>query len=388
VIAALAMLAALAAQEPVQTGLDVLVEERFASLRGQRLGVIANHTALARDGRHLVDLLLAAEGVTVRALFAPEHGFAGVLDRAVADARHASGLRIHSLYGEHREPTPESLAGLDALVFDIQDVGCRFYTYISTMGLAMEAAAQAGVRFVVLDRPNPIGGIAVAGPVLGAGLESFTGHHRLPVRHGMTVGELARLFAAERGLELGLRVVAMRGWQRAQLFADTGLRWIDPSPNMRSLRQALLYPGIGLLEFTNLSVGRGTDTPFELLGAPWLDALGLAAALRAQGLPGVVFVPRRFTPEASRFANQECHGLEILVTDWRSFEPLRTGLAIACALRDRHPRDWERAPYAKLLANDAVFAAFAAGASAAELEAAWQSELADFRRRRAPFLLY
>jgi uncharacterized protein YbbC (DUF1343 family) len=265
--------------------------------------------------------------VQLAALFSPEHGFEGKLDVSkIGDTKDVStGLKVHSLYGETRRPTAEMLADIDTVVFDIQDIGARFYTYVSTMGEAMQAAAESKKRFVVLDRPNPIGGIAVAGPMLDRGKESFVGFHRLPVRHGMTIGELARLFKAELKLDLELEVIACEGWQRGDLWDATGLAWINPSPNMRSLTQALLYPGIGLLETTNLSVGRGTDTPFEVIGAPWLDGRKLAAALASRNIPGVTFVPVAFTPASSKFAEKPCGGVNIIITDRERFEPLRTG---------------------------------------------------------------
>ena len=261
-------------REEVQTGLDRLEQEAWRPLRGQRVGLITNHTGIDAQGRTNVERLRRAPEVNLVALFSPEHGLAGQLDQAKIDdsTDQASGLRVLSLYGETRKPTAEQLALVDTLVFDIQDIGTRFYTYISTMGLAMQAAAEHGKRLVVLDRPNPINGTHVEGPVLDDGRQSFVGFHTLPVRHGMTVGELARMFQAEMGWEVDLHVVPMSGWRRGEYFDETGLLWVDPSPNMRNLNQAILYPGIGLLETTNLSVGRGTDTPFERIGAPWLDA--------------------------------------------------------------------------------------------------------------------
>jgi uncharacterized protein YbbC (DUF1343 family) len=389
-LALLGLTAAAAAQPAaVQNGIDVLEQDGFAALRGRKVGLICNHTARTLDGRRTRDVLRAAGGVQLLALFSPEHGADGKLDAKVADAKdERTGLSIWSLYGETRKPAPEQLRGLDTLVFEIQDVGCRFYTYVSTMGLALEAAAEHGLRFVVLDRPNPINGVDVAGPLRDADAQSFTAHHPIPVRHGMTVGELAKMFAAERGLKADLQVIAMRGWKRAMWFEQCGQTWVDPSPNMRSTTQALLYPGVGLLETTNLSVGRGTDAPFERLGAPWLDGRGFAAALNALALPGVAFVPIEFTPAASRFAGKPCSGVHVVVTDRARFEPLATGLALAATLRARHPRDWEAKSYGRLLAHRATLEALERGAATADLERAWRADADAFRARRAPFLLY
>ncbi|MBW3541655.1 MAG: DUF1343 domain-containing protein [Planctomycetes bacterium] len=379
-----------AARGIVLTGIDVLARDNFRPLAGRRIGLITNQTGVDRSGRSTVELLRTAEGIELAALFSPEHGFKGELDQSrIADSRDdTTGLRIYSLYGATREPTPEMLQGLDTLVFDIQDIGTRFYTYISTMGLAMRAAAKHKLRFVVLDRPNPIGGRDIAGPVLDEGSESFVAFHRLPVRHGMTAGELARLFNEELQLGLDLEVVRCEGWRREDYYDATGLTWTDPSPNMRSLRQAVLYPGIGLLETTNLSVGRGTDTPFEVLGAPWIDGRKLAAALDEAALSGVAFVPVSFTPEASKYAGERCGGIEIIVTDRDAFEPVRTGLEIARQLRRLSPDDWNTKQLNRLLGSRLTHDAILAGKSQGEIELLYKPELDDFRRRREPHLLY
>jgi uncharacterized protein YbbC (DUF1343 family) len=373
----------------VATGLDVLVRERFARLKGRRVALVTNHTGRDRDGRSAIDLLHQAEGVTLVALFGPEHGIRGAVDAKVADSKdEKTGLPVYSLYGERRKPTADTLKGIDTLIFDIQDAGCRFYTYSSTLGLVLEAAAENKVRVVVLDRPNPIGGVAVEGPVLDAGRESFTAFHTVPVRHGLTVGELARLFNAERKIGAELEVVAMEGWRRGDFYDRTGLQWVNPSPNLRSLTQALLYPGVGLLETTNVSVGRGTDRPFEWVGAPWLDGRKLAAALAAEGLPGVRFVPVVLTPSSSTHQGKACGGVQLIVDDWARFQSLRTGLALACALRRLYPDDWKVERYDVLLGHKATWEGLKRGASWQELERGWQAELERFRERRRPYLLY
>ena len=375
--------------QPVRTGLERLAEANFAPLVGKRVAVITNRTAITPDGDHLVDLVHRHPRVQLVAIFTPEHGFRAVAEGAVGDSRdERTGVPIFSLYGKRRKPTPEQLRGVDALVFDIQDIGCRFYTYISTLGLCMEAASEAGVDFYVLDRPNPIGGVLVEGPVLDAGLESFVGFHTLPIRHGMTVGEIATLYRRERFPRVRLTVIRMSGWRRDMYLDQTGQPWINPSPNMRSLRQAVLYPGIGLLETTNLSVGRGTDTPFERFGAPWLDHRALWRELRRYRLPGVAFVPVTFQPTASKFAGETCRGLEVIVTDRETFRPVRTGLAIAHALRRLHPEDWDYSRYRRLLSDERVMQLLADGASFETIIEHCRREEKEFLTRRRAALLY
>ena len=280
------------------------------------------------------------------------------------------------------------LEGLDTLVFDIQDIGTRFYTYISTMGLAMEAAAELNIEFLVLDRPNPLGGKDVLGPILDADKESFVGYHTIAVQHGMTVGELALLFREERRMNLKLDVVRCENWEGRQSLEKTELPWISPSPNMRRLNAARLYPGIGLVEMTNLSVGRGTDTPFEWIGAPWIDGVALSAHLNRQAVGGVAFVPVRFTPESSKYQGVECQGVSLIITQQGALDALKLGWTVATALRDLYPDAWESENYARLLGNAKIFEAFRAGSTAAELEQLYAEELVGFRKRRERHLLY
>ncbi len=377
-------------RKPVLTGLDVLSRDQFQLLKGQRVGLITNQTGLSRQGKSNVALMSAASNVTLTALFSPEHGFEGQLDISnIEDSSdRQTGLKIFSLYGKSREPTAEQLSEIDTLVFDIQDIGTRFYTYVSTMGLAMHAAAKHGKRFVVLDRPNPINGSTVDGPVLDSGKESFVGFHTLPVRHGMTIGELARLFAAELHLDLDLHVVRNENWERTMYFDETGLAWVNPSPNMRNLNQALLYPGIGLLETTNLSVGRGTDTPFERIGAPWIDGVILAATLNGPNLPGVRFTPIRFRPNSSVFKHTDCEGIQILITDREQLNALDVGFTIAATLRRQYPSEWKFESYGRLLADAHVQTLVREASSNAAIRSSFEHELSEFRRRRAQFLLY
>ncbi|MBK8097785.1 MAG: DUF1343 domain-containing protein [Planctomycetes bacterium] len=384
-----ALCAQQASAPPVATGADILAETGAEALRERRIGLITNHTGLCSDGRRTIDVLAKADGVQLVCLFSPEHGLAGKLDESgiAHGTDEASGRKVWSLYGETRKPTAAMLQGVDTLVFDIQDIGCRFYTYVSTMKLALETAAAHKLRFAVLDRPNPIGGMAFEGPVLQPGREDFVGCYTMPLRHGLTAGELARMIVGETGLQVDLQVIACRGWQRHDHFERTGLPWTNPSPNMRNVTQALLYPGVGLLEGTNLSVGRGTDQPFENLGAPWCDGRALAAALRQRDLPGLAFVPIRFTPTASKFANEACSGIHIVVTDRARVQPVALGIVIACELRDRFPA-WKHEKLDWLLKDRSTYDAFVAGADAAALQSRWQKDLDLWRMRRKPFLLY
>lgn len=374
----------------VLCGIDVLQRDGFAQLKGRRVGLITNHTGLNRTGVGTPRLLKEAENVDLAVLFSPEHGFNGRLDISkIDDAEDEStGLRVYSLYGQTRRPTKEMLQGIDTIVFDIQDIGARFYTYISTMGEAMKAAAEFNRRFVVLDRPNPINGRDVAGPMLDPGRESFVAFHRLPVRHGMTTGELARMFRSELSLELDLQVIPCEGWKRSDYWDATGLVWVNPSPNMRCLTQALLYPGIGLVETTNLSVGRGTDTPFEIIGAPWINPRRLAASLNERQIPGVTFVPVRFTPESSKYAGELCGGINIVITERSRFEPLAVGFEICCQLRRLHRNDWKAEDAIRLLGNQKTLNAITAGRSGSEIRQIAAEGMDEFLARRQKYLIY
>lgn len=374
---------------PTQCGIDVLASNNCEALHGKRVGLITNHTGRTRDCKRTVDVLHDAEHVTLAALFSPEHGWQGVVDKKVGDTVDAkTGLKVFSLYGKTRKPTAEMLQSVDTLVFDIQDIGCRFYTYIATMQNALEAAAEHDLEFFVLDRPNPIGGVAFAGPVLPKDRRDFVAAHTIPLRHGMTIGELARMMVGENGLKVQLQVIACQGWQRADWYHDTGLTWINPSPNMRRLTQALTYPGIGLIEGTNVSVGRGTDTPFEILGAPWIDGTALAAKLNHAKLPGITFVPVQFTPTSSKHKGKLCSGVQILVTDWRTFEPVRTGLHVACALRELFADSWDTKRLDWLLKHPPTLNAILEGEQPDAIVAKWQRSLKLFELRRRAFLLY
>jgi uncharacterized protein YbbC (DUF1343 family)/CubicO group peptidase (beta-lactamase class C family) len=380
---------------PVLTGIDVLERDGFKQLEGRKVGLITNHTGRDRSGRSTIEVLAEAKNLKLVALFSPEHGLRGIEDSPVENTRdQKTGLPVYSLYEkDRRRPTPQMFKDIDTLVFDIQDVGARFYTYIATCGYAMEEAAKNGVRFVVLDRPNPINGYDIEGPVADRELAeqssySFTSYHSIPVRYGMTIGELAMLFNAERKIGAELTVIKMDGWRRADYFDGTALTWVNPSPNMRSLAEAVLYPGVGLLETTNLSVGRGTDTPFEVIGAPWLDGQKLAEALNHAGLAGIRFVPVRFTPKASKFANEECGGVNIIVTDRAAFHSVAAGVEIAYQLHQLYPGAWKVDDYLRLLVNRGALTALKDGRTPSEITATWQAGLAEFARTRQAYLLY
>lgn len=374
---------------PFASGLDVLADEDFSPLAGLRVGLITNQTGVDGQGRSGIDLLRHAPGLKLAAIFSPEHGLLGRLDQKIPTGTESVGeIPVQSLYGKHLKPTPTMLAGLDALVFDIQDAGARFYTYISTMGYAMEAAAAKGIPFFVLDRPNPLTGEAVQGPLLDSDQRSFTGYFPLPVRHGMTVGELAGLFNAGNAIGAKLTVIRMRGYLRREGLEQTGRTWLAPSPNLRSATAAHLYPGVGLVEGANLSVGRGTPTPFEVLGAPWVDGDALARRLNARQIPGVRFEPTRFTPTENRYRNQLCHGVRLILVDRKKLDSPELGIELAHALLSLFPAAFHLDEIAAALASRSVMAALREGRDPRQIAEGWQAELERFRAQRQAYLLY
>jgi len=375
------------APQEVLNGIDRLKQRGYAPLRGLRVGLITNHTGHDRERNPTIDLLHAAPGVELKALFSPEHGIRGQADEQVSDSVDAkTGLPVFSLYGQTRKPRPEQLKGIDALVFDVQDIGCRFYTYISTMGLCLEAASETRLKFFVLDRVNPIGGLAVEGPI-HTGESTFVAYHALPLRHGMTVGELAKMFVAERKWDVDLSVIPLEGWRRNRWFNETGLPWTNPSPNMRSLTAATLYPGVGLLE-SAVSVGRGTDTPFEVVGAPYADAGRLAAELNRAGLAGIRFAPLQFTPRVSVFQGQPCHGVRMEITDRDGLRAVDVGLALALTLQRLHPGEFALDKMSPLLLHRPTLEAIRAGKPLGEIKRLWSPDLETFKERRRQFLIY
>jgi uncharacterized protein YbbC (DUF1343 family)/CubicO group peptidase (beta-lactamase class C family) len=373
----------------VLSGLDVLRAEEFNRMRGRKIGLLTNQTGRARDGVSAIDLFKGAGNLELIALFSPEHGIRGIRDDRVPSARDKkTGRVIYSLYGKRLRPTPEMLAGIDTIVVDLQDIGTRFYTYMTTMAYMLEAAAKHKVKVMVLDRPNPINGIQIEGPTLDQKFIGFTGYFPMPIRHGLTLGELALLFNAENDIAVELTVVKMKGWRRRYWFDETGLPWVNPSPNMQSLIEATLYPGIGAIEGTRISVGRGTGTPFEQIGSPWIDGVQLAASLNARGLAGVRFYPVSFTPQSSKFAGQKCQGAFILVTDRQALRPVRLGLEVASILHRLYPDDYRLGEEENLLGSESALIQILAGEDPAGIVKTWQADEKHWRQLRRRYLLY
>jgi uncharacterized protein YbbC (DUF1343 family)/CubicO group peptidase (beta-lactamase class C family) len=378
-----------AATRGTLSGIDVLEADGFAALRGKRVGLLTNQAGRSRNGISTIDLLTRAKDVEVMALFSPEHGIRGDADARVASSRdEKTGLPIHSLYGETRRPTARMLDGLDAMVVDLQDIGARFYTYPVAVAYVLEEAAKRNLPVIVLDRPNPIGS-AVEGPNQEPGTNRYVGYLQMPIRHGLTIGELVTLYNTEAGIGAKITVVRMKNWDRESWFDETGLPWINPSPNMRNLVAASLYPGIGAIEGTNISVGRGTETPFEHIGAPWIDGVALAAALNARALPGIRFYPVTFTPAAgAKLGGQPCHGVFMVVTERDRLRPVRVGLEIASALSRLYGQQFKLEDAATLFASKAVLARIRAGEDPATIEASWRADEDRWRVIRAKYLLY
>jgi uncharacterized protein YbbC (DUF1343 family) len=375
--------------EKVRTGIDVLVDEKFSPLVGLRVGLITNHSGIDSMGRRTVDLLHQAPGVKLVSIFSPEHGFFGNAEGKVSPTKEPfTGLPIYSLYGDVSRPTQKMLIGLDALVFDIQDAGARFYTYITTMGYAMEGCAKRGIPFYVLDRPNPINASLVQGPILDGNLKSFTGYFPLPVRHGMTVGELAKMFNGEKKIGATLHVIKMRDYERTHWYDETGLLWVSPSPNLRTLIEAILYPGVAMVEGSNVSVGRGTTTPFELLGAPWMNGEELAAYLNQRNIQGLRFMPAEFTPNGSRFENQLCQGVQMVLLDRQALDSPALGIEIASALYRLYPQSFQLDKTLGLIGSREVLQAIKDGQDPTSIRQKWQEPLDQFCKLRSKYLLY
>jgi uncharacterized protein YbbC (DUF1343 family) len=372
-----------------KTGVDVLESEKFASLRGKRVGLITNQTGLDSYGHRTIDLLARAEGVKLIAIFSPEHGIGGLADASLSNQADApTGLPIYSLYGATRRPTSEMLRGVDTLVFDIQDAGVRFYTYITTMAYAMEAAAQQHLAFIVLDRPNPLGGEIIEGPVLDRDRTSFVGYFPMPVRYAMTMGELAQMLNSENKIGADLHVVAMQDWHRRDFYDMTGLAWIAPSPALHTLRENFLYPGVEILQAAGVSVGRGTPTPFELIGAPWIDSTMLLTELKLRQVPGVRFAATEFTPASGLYSGTQCKGISIDLQDRGSFQPIMMGLEIASVLHRLYPAQFHVEKTIELLGSQSTVERLARGDDPKEIEAGWASDLDKFRTMREKYLLY
>jgi len=381
----------------VKNGIDVLEAHGFDVLKAaegkRRIGLVTNQTGIDSDGRRTIDVLAQAPGVSLDAIFSPEHGVTGSLDTTdINNSKDAAtGIPVYSVYGATdaaRRPALDALKNLDAIVYDIQDAGVRFYTYETTLGYFLEAAAKAGIELIVLDRPNPITGSFVQGPETDAGRESFTNYWTVPVRHGMTIGELAKMFNVERGINAKLTIVPMDGWQRGDWFDSTGLEWVNPSPNMRSVTEEALYPGVALIEGTNVSVGRGTDTPFELVGAPWIKSKEFSAYLNVRGIAGVRFVPVTFTPTASVYSGQECHGVNIVLTERNGFDAPELGIELAAALHKLYAADFKIERMQSLLVNQGVYDALVAGQDPRRIAQDWADGLEKFGKVREKYLIY
>jgi uncharacterized protein YbbC (DUF1343 family) len=373
----------------VQTGLDVLESEKFAPLRGKHIGLITNHTGLDYQERTTINVLAHAPGVQVVALFSPEHGIAGHSDEKLPSSKDAStGLPIFSLYGDHLRPTDEMLQGIDALVFDVQDAGVRFYTYTTTMAYCMEEAAKHHIAFFVLDRPNPLNGDIVEGPMLDTEKTSFVAYYPLPVRYGLTIGELAQFFNTENHINAELHVIPMKNWHRNYFFESTGLKWIPPSPNLRTLKGSLLYPGLEILQNAGVSVGRGTEAPFEEFGAPWINGEEVASVLNAKNLPGVHFVNQPFVPVSGLYAGQHCGGVGVRVTDRTALRSMRVGLEIAAELHKKYPDQFDVTKILLLLGNDSTIQQLQAGTPSSEIIASWAKDLAAYDATRRRYFLY
>ncbi|HXX27293.1 MAG TPA: serine hydrolase [Terriglobales bacterium] len=381
----------------VTVGIDVLEAHHWEQIRGtastRKVGLLTNQTGRDAEGRRTIDVLAEAPGISLAAIFSPEHGVTGTLDSTeIANGKDAAtGIPVYSVYGAGdaaRRPSLDVLKGLDAVLVDLQNVGARFYTYETTMGYFLEAAAQAGIDIIVLDRPNPVTGSLVQGPVSESGHESFVNYFPLPVRHGMTMGELAKMFNSERGIHARLQVVPMEGWMRGDWFDSTGVAWVNPSPNLRSLTAATLYPGVALVEGTNVSVGRGTDTPFEVLGAPWINGRELARYLNEREISGVRFVPLRFTPTASNYAGEQCEGVNLVLVERNALDAPELGIELASALKKLYPQQFHMQRMSELLLNRAVYDALAQGEEPRRIAQDWQEALKKFAQLRQKYLLY
>jgi uncharacterized protein YbbC (DUF1343 family) len=380
----------LALHAPVLTGIDVLAAEDFARLRGKRVGLLTNQTGRSREGVSTIDLIAKAPGVTLAALFSPEHGIRGEVDDRVDSSRdEKTGLAIHSLYGQTLRPTSAMLDGLDVIVVDLQDVGVRFYSYPVAVAYLLEEAVKRRLPVVVLDRPNPINGFEVEGAAQDAGGNRYVGYLPMPVRHGLTIGELVQLFNGEGHIGADVTVVSLKNWRRDEWFDETGVAWVNPSPNMRNMMAATVYPGVGAIEGTNISVGRGTDTPFEQLGAPWIDGPALAAALNASALAGIRFYPVTFTPAAgAKLGGQACHGVFLIVTDRDRLRPVRVGLEIASTLWKLYGQQFKLEDAATLFGPKAMLEKIRAGANPTAIASSWAADEAAWRLTRAKYLLY
>ena len=380
------------AQKPkVKVGLEVLRDSDFQILKGKKVGLITNATGVTSDGKSSIDLLFSAKDVKLVALFGPEHGLRADVDQYVSSSKdEKTGLPVYSLYGKDgTRPSEESLKGIDVLVYDIQDVGVRFYTYITTMAVCMEEAKKAGIEFIVLDRPNMNNGIDVDGCVLDEELRGgFASYYPIPVRHGLTVGELAKLFNDHFKIGCKLEVVKMEGWKREMYYDDTGLPWINPSPNIRNVTQVILYPGVALTEAANVSVGRGTYAPFEVIGAPYIDGKKLADELNGRKLPGLRFEPISFVPDSTKFKGEKCGGVRIHLEHRDLLNVIPAGMNIVEALYKLYPNEYKIEANDGLIGSKSVPEKIKKGVPLAEIMKEWQPKIDEFKKIREKYLLY
>jgi len=376
-------------EQHVKTGVEVYEVMNSEPFAGKRIGIVTNQTGVDPVGHRTIDVFAGRTDVKLVAIFSPEHGIEGRADSAVSDTiDRTTGVPIYSLYGETRRPTDEMLKNVDVLVFDIQDAGVRFYTYITTMAYCMEAAARRRIPFIVFDRPDPLGGEVIEGPMLDADRTSFTGYYPLPLRYGMTIGELAKMFNDENQIGADLKIFPLADWRRSEAYDQTGLAWIPPSPNLRTVNAAFLYPGIEILQAAGISVGRGTSKPFELLGAPWIKADELTAALDRRKIPGVNFARAEFTPNSDPYRGQHCQGVAVTVTDRNAFRSMRMGLEIADVLRKMYPDHFQIDKINELLGSQSTIDRLKRGDAPADIVAGWSDDLAKFRKMREKYLLY
>ncbi|MEA3431517.1 MAG: DUF1343 domain-containing protein [candidate division WOR-3 bacterium] len=382
----------------VRIGLDRLLKENFDLIKGKRIGLVTNQTGITRNIKSNIDTLTSIKNANLVALFVPEHGLmgceqAGEHIKSYKDTQ--TGIQVYSLYGKSKKPTPQMLKNIDLLLFDIQDIGARFYTYISTLKYVLEEAAECGVKVLILDRPNPITGNTIEGPVLDTAFSSFVGIAPIPIRHGMTVGELALMFNDIFSFNAEIEVLKMEAWQRNMWFDETGLPWVAPSPNIPNLETAIVYPGICLLESTNISCGRGTTRPFLLLGAPWINANILTRALNQKGLPGVKFRSTAFIPYSSKYQGERCEGVEIYVLNRDEFQPVRIGLEIIAGVKKLYPKEFMWQPpqngsygFDRLMGTDKVRKDLDSGVAVYKIVQEWQESLNSFKKNREKYLLY
>jgi uncharacterized protein YbbC (DUF1343 family) len=371
------------------TGIDVLEAQKFAPLAGKRVGLITNQTGIDRNRHSTIDLLAHAPGVKLVALFSPEHGIRGNFDARVSSTTdEATGLPVYSLYGETERPTDAMLAGVDVLVFDIQDAGVRFYTYITTMGYGMEAAAAHHIALYVLDRPDPLNGERIEGPMLDRDRTNFVGYFPMPVRMAMTLGEMAQMFNLENKIGCDLHIIRMQNWRRQLWFSDTGLPWVNPSPNLRSPEAGILYPGLEILQAGGVSVGRGTARPFELLGAPWIRGEEFSSSLNRRAIRGVRFEPEKFMPDSDLYKGELCHGVKIILTDRNALQSMRMGMEITSVLLKLYPEKLQPAKMIDLMGNAATIKQIVQSGDPSAIMSSWNEGLEEFRKRRAKYLLY